>query len=643
MKEVIMKRKELVLSGALVFTTLISGIILSSVRVLADEIVTARSSAKASVTVSAACTLAGTVDTAHNATVNAGTYQDEIGKTTLKASCNDPEGFAIYAIGFTDDTYGKTVLTNTTLGDIVTGTAQSGSTSNWAMKLEITGQEAANQIELQNNFNNYRVIPDEYTLAAIKTAGTTTEEGVSLASTYAAYISGTQTVGTYTGKVKYTLVHPNYGPKPVAPLKPTDCQKNGICYAANASDIIGSMRSLGAISASETAGRVSASANSTADLIAPNFKREGYGFAGWSTEFNITDINNTTATIYGPNETISTNPNDGGVDISQNGLILYPVWVAAETSVTMQTFNSTSYPAYNTAPNGTIIALKDERDNDVYAVAKLADGNWWMIENLRLDNEATINATNTQSNNGAFGGVFNGLDSSEDTNFSNTTNATPNNLYSGDNVTGSYNGNRIPRYNNNNTNIGGTNASGANLNPSRNGGGTTSQWYSYGNYYSWAAAIADTTAHNTNNESVTKTSICPVNWRLPEGGMAYAAGNTSGVNVTGDTSTYRDFYNLGYKIVGSTAYENTPNNGYSYYNGANYSNLFRAYPNNFVYSGSWDGSSASTRGSYGYYWSSSANNSNTAYYLRFASSRVCPGTSSSYKNYGFSVRCVAGS
>jgi uncharacterized protein (TIGR02145 family) len=125
--------------------------------------------------------------------------------------------------------------------------------------------------------------------------------------------------------------------------------------------------------------------------------------------------------------------------------------------------------------------------------------------------------------------------------------------------------------------------------------------------------------------------------------MAYASGNTGGVNVTGDTSTYRDFYNLGYALVGSTAYENTPNSGYSYYNGANYSNLFRAYPNNFIYSGYWYHSSASNRGNYGFYWSSSANDLSYAYSLLLNSSSVYPGTNSNDKRLGFSVRCVAGS
>lgn len=79
-----------------------------------------------SVNVPVACTMTGTGMNSHNATIPNGTYQANIGTTTMKAVCNDSNGFAIYAIGYTDNEYGKTVLTNSTLGtssDIATGTA----------------------------------------------------------------------------------------------------------------------------------------------------------------------------------------------------------------------------------------------------------------------------------------------------------------------------------------------------------------------------------------------------------------------------------------------------------------------------------------------------------------------------------------
>ena len=103
-------------------------------------------------------------------------------------------------------------------------------------------------------------------------------------------------------------------------------------------------------------------------LRTSNFRRDGYGFAGWNTEPDGTGA------LYGQNE---------HVIMPEDGLRLYATWVKAEENVTMQTFNSTAEP-YASYPNGKVIALKDSRDNQTYAVAKLADGKWWMTENLRL-------------------------------------------------------------------------------------------------------------------------------------------------------------------------------------------------------------------------------------------------------------------
>ena len=156
-----------------------------------------------------------------------------------------------------------------------------------------------------------------------------------------------QPAGTYIGQVKYTLVHPSTAAAPVPPLEASDCPAGYVCYAPNASDIVGSMDSLGSISSSPTAGKISVGTSATTiNLIAPNYKREGYGFAGWSTDFVATS----SSTIYGPNETISTNPTNGGLDVS-SGAILYPVWVASSgtlqgwmgcSSLTPATYDSTT-------------------------------------------------------------------------------------------------------------------------------------------------------------------------------------------------------------------------------------------------------------------------------------------------------------
>ncbi|MBR3329179.1 hypothetical protein IKG29_01445, partial [Candidatus Saccharibacteria bacterium] len=87
----------------------VSGGVLVSSKVTADT----ASVDNISITVPISCTLSGT-NTNHAATINNGTYQSDIGLSTIKAFCNDTEGFAIYAIGYTNEEDGNTVLTSET-------------------------------------------------------------------------------------------------------------------------------------------------------------------------------------------------------------------------------------------------------------------------------------------------------------------------------------------------------------------------------------------------------------------------------------------------------------------------------------------------------------------------------------------------
>ena len=219
------KNKVLIAPLGLVGITILSGVFLMSSYSYATSDNTDAVD-DVSITVPVSCSMEGTGMNSHNANIVNGTYQADIGSTTLKAFCNDEEGFAIYAIGFTDDEYGKTVLTNSTLGstyDIATGTATSGSTSNWAMKLA-TNTSATYALTLDNGFGSYSSVPATYTKVAHRDSGTdtgTSATGSELTSTYAAYMNQTQPAGTYSGKVKYTMVHPNTAPVPTPPPAPS--------------------------------------------------------------------------------------------------------------------------------------------------------------------------------------------------------------------------------------------------------------------------------------------------------------------------------------------------------------------------------------------------------------------------------------
>ncbi len=210
------------LVGGLVGATAVSGAALSMSTASATGTASDAKTSTPSVTVAESCSMTATVDTAHTATLPNGTYSGSssyypsgIGQTTIRTLCNDSSGYAIYAVGFSGNTIGETYLRDSDLGssyDITTGTATSGETSAWAMKLAAVSNDYAPSI--LNSFDSYHAVPNEYTKVASFDSGTDATTGSSLTTTYAAYIAGSQPAGTYTGKVKYTLVHPAAGDLP---------------------------------------------------------------------------------------------------------------------------------------------------------------------------------------------------------------------------------------------------------------------------------------------------------------------------------------------------------------------------------------------------------------------------------------------
>ena len=577
--------------------------------------------------------MTGSGMSSHSAEIPNGTYQDEIGTTTIKITCNDSAGFSVYAVGYTGDTIGETNSTKlvgrNTNSLISTSTATSGDNSAWAMKLGTNGS-ATYAVSLQNGFGSYSAVPASYTKVATRTAGTdvgTGATGSTITTTYASFISRTQPADTYDGKVKYTLVHPNNE----APAQPQQATAGCINYFANASSAVGTM------------GCQSATDGNTITLLASNFSRTGYGFAGWSDKYDY--ATNSSAKFYGPQEDITV-----PTGTTTNGLSLYAVWIKSEGSI--QDANKvtalcgtngtggtlTTAPTDGTANLSSVSALTDQRDNQTYAIARLADNKCWMIENLRLEAEST-RTTEKQALAQGYGssstyGNFGGLADAESSNFSSST--TANSLYYSGTQSGTASidigttnspGYRMPRHNNLNTSTRATNPT-SNTFPNNN---TTGGMYSYGNYYTWHAAIADLTYNGEINQSTTGTSLCPADWHLPKGGSSANASNS-------------EFWQYGLAIMGNapsnnSAYQSSETNA----NGDTATKALRKYPNNFLYSGYFTTSSAIGRGSYGYYWSSTASNSNYSYLLLLYSSNVNPGTNNYSKSLGQSIRCTVGS
>lgn len=484
------------------------------------------------ITVPVSCTLSGTGMNTHNANINNGQYNSAIGETTLKAFCNDNEGFAIYAIGYTDNEEGKNVLTNSTLGstyDITTGTAITGNDSKWAMKLTkltsptptypvIIAGSTEDSLKEQGDpdYSTFQAVPDDYTKVAYRTSNTdigTNAEGSTLKTTYQAYISSTQPAGTYTGQVKYTLVHPH---DTAAPQKPITIE--------------------------------------TAYTNAGKQKYNGY--------YKIQDMN----------PTICSNVNQ----YSGDGM--------AE--------------------------VIDVRDNNIYHIAKLADDNCWMLDNLALDptdstTAASMNANNTNATAEAIANLLNGGGSEDgwsstavadiDTKFDDYSNSGRLSYIS-------------PRINN---------ASRDTLVISYGPAAINGQ-AKVGVYYNFCAASASTYCYakdsgvDVENTTIDASQdVCPINWRMPTGGN------------TGEYRTLAQKYSNAATETNSLQYNlSTP------------------------LSGNYSSSSAGNQNQQGIFWSSTYSSSysdgNYIHTLYVTPTFTAPlfGYDFSSRTAGFSIRCL---
>ena len=514
----------------------------------------------------------------YSATVPNGTTS-EISGSTFTVTCNDANGFALYAVGNSNNTLGNTNLIGTS-SNIATNT--SGNDSYWAMKVNPT---SGNTPTIENSFNNYHVIPNTHTKVA-SYSSSTGSGSLSVQATYKASISSTQLAGNYLGQVKYTLIHPANE----APVQPIDCETGKICFNPNTATAIGQMGKLPI-----------SSSNTTVTLWASNFKRDGYGFAGWSDAYDY--ATNPNANFYGPMETITFTA--GQYTGSNNGLSLYAVWI--KSAGTIQNWNGCSSISI-----GDVTALTDNRDNDTYAVAKLADNKCWTIENLRLadknsnNNDINLSSSNTHNPSLPLTNTwwYSSTNDSDTKPTSNHLSATTNPTSTTWCRTNSSNCVDQSMLATNNTTLF-VNNTPQNYNAAVN-------IYSYGNYYNWYSATAGHGKYGSDygNYYTAPGDICPAGWHLPTGTSSgeYYALNLA-VNA-GSTSTTAGL---------------------------------RAYPANFVYSGYVDRGEIINRNSIGTYASSSGSNSgNYGLYIDAQmGGGVTPGTMNYGRYQGETVRCVA--
>ena len=352
---------------------------------------------------------------------------------------------------------------------------------------------------------------------------------------------------------------------------PVSCRTSKtICYNSNSSLSAGTMPE-------ENVG------TSTANLRPSNFKRDGYGFAGWNTAYDYSGV------TYGPEQKI-TLPDS----ISTSGLALYAVWVPS--AGLLQNWNGCS--SMNV---GDVTALTDSRDNDTYAVAKLADNKCWMIENLRLDDSAELSSTNTNNpslplNNSWY------YDDEQDT-------LTTSNHLSSSTSTSSWcttsSDNCI------NQSMLSTDYTTLFADETPSPSSPTSIYYSYGNEYNWYSATAGNGTSNTSIDTSVAGDICPAGWHLPRGGL---------------NEDSNEFMQLNTALGGDSGSKTATGELWG---------LWRSYPNNYI----------TLRRGFGRLWTS------TSHWMDSPSVFTLTGTTTNSsislsdrtgKNFYASIRCISG-
>lgn len=505
---------------------------------------------------------------------------------TVGVTTNTAYGYTLSANVGNNTTYDTRNLirsdSNSKFTSIDFGSSQASLTTDdtWGFSYKPAGSSTS-----WTNYSGLPLYSDTNNTATLLETNAASDVQSSIQFKIAAKASNEIPSGAYRNVINFIAVaNPEPTPSPI------QCEANKICYSENALDTV-----------EGTMGKQDATAETETTLLGSNYSRRGYGFAGWNTAPDYSGTN------YGPNEDV-TMPAD-----MSNGLALYAIWVHSEGN--MQDWKGCSNMGTN-----RVTALTDLRDGETYAIARLRDRNCWMIENLRLEAENTRGHTNQALSQGyntsTDYGYFIGLADPETTSFFSNP-AAPNSIYYSGTQSGTASidiGNRdlpnyrLPRYNNTNTPA---NASDRPSYPTTNTTSTnitTPGMYSYGNYYTWSAATADTAFYNAGVHR--DTSICPTGWRIPY-----------------NESTFGSWQYLGSMsgISGSNAAA---------------SKLWRKYPINLVYSGViLMGPTIGRRGEEGYYWSSTVSTEFNACNMVVGVTRAKT-TDASNKHHGMSVRCV---
>ena len=247
----------------------------------------------------------------------------------------------------------------------------------------------------------------------------------------------------------------------------------------------------------------------------------------------------------------------------------------------------------NSMPVNHTYTLKDQRDEQEYTIAKLADGKIWMTKNLNLAGGTEITAELSDIPEGYILPTENGFQE----------------------------GNRLPESSNGWT----ANFTKAYIyNTKNNTDACNNGCYSY---YSWHAATVGSGINIITDNTDASYSICPKGWKMP---------NTR--SGTEDNST--DFRSLMLLLGGSLSISKYDNSTIP--TGENLYNQLLQNPLKFSLAGYTSGTiPIKNGGSYGEYWTSTVENEYNSYSFALYNGSTVD-TAEFYRNYyGYSVRCLA--
>ena len=328
---------------------------------------------------------------------------------------------------------------------------------------------------------------------------------------------------------------------------------------------------------------------------------------------------NVTVYVDNNDKIIDSGDDAAGTSGTQKTVSLYKI-----QDITKYICNTVTTP---TLADGTDIEptpVVDTRNNHVYYVAKLKDGNCWMLDNLALNIadstiKANLSADNTNASNTTLGYLKNGGGTAEDefaVNGIENWESEDGQKYSFPLVS-SASKNLVPG-----VDVGHADTI------------TSNRPMRIGMYYNYCAASAgsycygsvtggqENAVDDTSTAIDAKEDICPANWRMPTGGsLPSSGGQANGGELTALYDEYKDSQSE-----------------------TNSANRFRSVLW-LPLSGGFDGT-AYSQGDIAGVWTSTYESSSYMFYL-YASyyggtSEPSVNTTWSYaRNYGFSVRCIA--